>query len=98
MNIPDGHRQVDADGQGGGAREEASDNQQPAEEFGEGGDVSQPGGQAEAVDEFGVVVEAAKHFMGTVSDHNGTESQAHQQEGKRLQTIEVAQIILRKDL
>jgi hypothetical protein len=33
-----------------------------------------------------------------VSDHDGAERQAHHHEGKRLQTIEVAQVILRKDL
>jgi hypothetical protein len=41
------------------------------------------------------LVQSAEYFLGTVGDHNHTQRQAHDQQGKGLEAIEVSQIFLR---
>jgi hypothetical protein len=41
-----------------------------------------------------MVEQAAKHFVITMSEHDGAQRQTHHEEGKRLQTIEIAHSFL----
>ena len=93
VNFGDGDGKVDADGESGGAGEETDENKDAAEEFGEGRKIGAPAGEAEAGDELNVVVKSAENFMVAMSGHNGAQSKAHNEESKRLQAIEVTQVI-----
>jgi len=77
VNFCDGDRHIDADSEGGGAGEEADQQEQSAEEFREGGEIAGPGGQTKAMNELGVVLQAAEHFVVSVADHDGAQSEAH---------------------
>lgn len=93
MNFDNGHGKIDADGESRGASEEADENKDAAEKFGEGGKVGAPAGEAEAGDELNVVVKSAENFMVSMSGHNGAQSETHNEESERLQAIEVTQVI-----
>jgi len=95
VDFPNGDRQVDADGEGGGAGEESGQNQQATEKLGEGRDVAQPAGQAHAGHELREMMQAAENLVISVGDHNRAQCEAHDEKGKGLQTVEIAQIVLR---
>jgi hypothetical protein len=91
VHLPDRDAKVNANGERGDAGEKASQEKYSAEEFGERGNVTRPGGQAEAGDKFGVVMQASENFVSAVHDHNGTQGKSHDKKRKWLQTFEVAQ-------
>lgn len=91
VDFDDGDDHVDANRKGGHASEEANQDEQTAKEFGEGREISAPGGKAEAGDELNMVVKSAEDFMVTVVDEDGAESKAHDEEREGLKAIEVAQ-------
>jgi hypothetical protein len=86
-----GDAHINTEGKGGHASEQADQNENSAEEFGEGGKISAPGGKPEAGDELNVVVKAAENLVVSVVEKNEAQRQAHDQECEGLQTIEVAQ-------
>jgi hypothetical protein len=96
VNFGDGDGQIDADGKSSCSSEQAKENEQAAKEFGKGGEVGCPPGQAKARDELNVVVEPSENLLISVTDHDSAKSKAHDEERKRLQTIEVAQVFLRQ--
>ncbi len=95
VDFGDGDRQIDADGEGSGAGEQADKHEQAAKELGKGGEISRPGREAETGDELNVVVKSAENLVISMADHDGAESEAHDEERERLQAIKVAQVVLR---
>jgi len=96
VHFGDGYGEVDAEGEGGDTRKQARQHQQATHELGEGGDVGGPGGESEAGDEVGMVMESTEYLVVSVGEHDGSKSDAHDQERKGLQTIEVTQLALRR--
>ena len=93
VHLGDGDREIDADAEGGYAGEQAEQQEQSAEELGEGREVGRPARESEAGDEVGVVVESAENLVVAVDKHDGAESEAHDEEREGLQAIEVAQVV-----
>jgi hypothetical protein len=91
MHLPDRDAKVNANGERGDAGEKACQQEYPAQELGERGNVTGPGGQAKAGDKFGVMMQASENFVGAVHDHNGTQGKSHGKKRKWLQAFEVAQ-------
>jgi hypothetical protein len=91
VNFGDGNAEIETDGKTGDAGEQADEYQQAAKEFGEGGEVSGPGGKSQADDELHVMVKASEDFVISVAKHNGAQGKAHDKEGEGLQAIEVVQ-------
>lgn len=91
MHLPDRSAKINANGKCGDSREKASQQEYPAQELGERGNVTGPGGQAEAGHKLGVMMQAAENFVGAVHDHNGTQGKSHDKKRKWLQAFEVAQ-------
>ena len=89
--LPDRDAKVNANGQRGGASEKAGQQEYPAQELRKRGNVTGPGGQAEAGHKLGVLMQASENFVGAVDDHNGTQGKSHDQKRKWLQAFEVAQ-------
>ncbi len=52
-----------------------------AKEFSEGRKVGGPGRESEAGDELSMVLQSAENFVVSVTDHDGAESEAHNEEG-----------------
>jgi hypothetical protein len=73
VHLDYGDAQIDADGKGRDASEEAKEDEDGAKEFGEGRDVGGPGRETEAGDKLGVVVESAENFVVSVDEHDGSE-------------------------
>lgn len=94
MNFPDGDGEVDADGERRGTREEPHQDEQTPDKLGAKGQIAHPCGNAEAADKLGEMMQAARDFVISVSDHDDAESQSHDEKSKRLQTIEIAQAFL----
>ena len=92
VHLGDGDRHVDANRKSSHPSEQAEQNQQTTEKFGEGGKVCTPGGKAQAGDELNMVLKAAKDFMVSVVENNGAEHEAHHEKCERLQAIKVAQV------
>jgi hypothetical protein len=93
MDLQDGDGEIDADSDGGDAGEQAQQQEQAAEEFGEGGKISAPGWKPEMGDHINVVVESAENLVVSVDKHDGAESETHDEEREGLQAIEVAQVV-----
>ncbi len=91
VHLGDGDGHIDADGKSSHASEQAQQDEQAANEFGEGGEVGGPGRESEAGDQLSMVVESAEDFVVSVADHDGAEGEAHDEERERLQAVEVAQ-------
>jgi len=89
----DGDGEIDADSECRDAGEEAEQDEQGAKEFGEGGDVGGPGGETEAGNKLGVVVESAENFVVSVEEHDEAQGEAHDEEGEGLQAVEVAHVV-----
>jgi hypothetical protein len=96
VNFGDGDRQINADGEGGYAREQAEQDEDAAEEFCERREIAGPGWEPEAGDELSVVVESAENFVVSVAEHDCAERKAHDEKRERLQAIKVAHGILRR--
>jgi len=102
MHLPDGDRQVNANRECRSSSEESGKDEQAAEEFRKGRNITEPRRQAEAGDKLRVVMQSAKHLVIAMSGHDRAQRQAHHQQSQRLQTIEVTQNsplrdLLRKD-
>jgi hypothetical protein len=93
VHFGNGDGEIDADGKGGDASEEAEQNEQPAEELREGGEISRPARKSEAGDQVRVVVKATENLVVTVDEHDGTQGETHEKEREGLQAIEVAHVI-----
>jgi hypothetical protein len=94
VEFNDGNGEIDADGEGSHAREQAQQDEQAAKEFGKGGEVRGPSREPEAGDKLGVVMKSAEDLVVAVVEHNGAQGKAHDEECEGLQTVEVAQAIL----
>jgi hypothetical protein len=94
MHFPDGDAEIDADSEGSGAGEESDDEQQPAEELCECRDIAQPRGKSHAADGMSEAMQSAENLVITVRGHDSAEHHTHHEKSQRLQTIEVAQIVL----
>jgi hypothetical protein len=90
MHFPDRDAKVNANGKRGDAREKSSQQEYPAQEFSERGNVTGPAWQAEAGHKVGVMMQASENFVGAVHDHNGTQGNSHDEKRKWLQTFKVA--------
>ena len=97
VHFPDRNHQIDADGECRSSGEESDQNEQSANKFGKGGQVGGPARQSQAGDKLHVVMEPSEDLVISVSDHDGTQREAHGEESEWLQTIEVAQGFLRKE-
>jgi hypothetical protein len=97
VHFGDGDAHIHAKRESGNAGKQADKDEDSAEKFGESGDVSTPGRKAQAGNELNVMMKAAKNFVISVDEKNDSERQAHNQERERLQSIEVAQEILRRE-
>jgi hypothetical protein len=84
VDFDDGDGEINADREGGSAREQADEYEDAAKEFGESGEISSPARQAEAGDELNVVMQAAEYFVITVDDHYHAQSEAHNEKCKGL--------------
>jgi len=93
VDLGDGYGQIDADGASSHASEQAQQDEQAANEFGEGGEVGGPGRESEAGDELSVVLQSAENFVVSVIDYDGAKSEAHHEERERLQAVEVAHVV-----
>lgn len=82
---------INADSESRGAGEQANEDEQPAEELGEGGKIGGPGGKSEAGDEVSMLLKSAENLVISVSDHDGAKRKAHDKKCEGLQSIEVAQ-------
>ena len=91
VHLGDGDGHVDADGASSHASEQAQQDEQAANEFGEGGEVGGPGRESEAGDNLSMVVKSAEDFVISVADHDRAEGEAHDEEREGLQAVEVAQ-------
>ena len=94
VRLGDGDRQINAKGEASYASEQPQQNEQAAEEFGEGGDVGGPGRKPQAGDKLSMVVKSTENLVVAVVEHDGAQDEAHDEEGERLQAVEVAQEIL----
>jgi hypothetical protein len=95
VHLEDGDRQVDADGKRGHAGEQAKQDQQAPNEFGKRGKIGSPGWEPEAGDELSMVLETAENLVLSVVEHDGTQGEAHDEECKGLQAVEMAHGVLR---
>lgn len=79
MEVHFGNRDthIDADGEGSHASEQADQNEDSAEEFGEGREVSAPGGKAEAGDELNVMMKAPENLVVSVDEKYEAQREAH---------------------
>jgi len=93
VHLGDGDGEIDADGKSSHPSEQAQQQEQTAKEFSEGRKVSGPGGESEAGDELGVVMESAENFVVSVVKHNRAQGEAHDEESEGLQAIKVAQAV-----
>ena len=91
VNFGDGDTQIDANGKGSRASEEAQQHEHATKELGKGREVCGPSRQSKAGDELSVVVKAAKNFLITVAHHDGAKCEPHDEQRKWLETIKVAQ-------
>lgn len=92
MHFGDSGGHVDANRECRGAGEETDKNQQTSEELCKRREICRPAGQAETLHKLNMVMKSAENFVITVDDKNNAQGQAHNKKGKRLQTIEVAQV------
>ncbi len=93
MHFRDGNGHVDENGESGSTGEKTDENQQASEELCKRREICGPARQAETRHKLNVVMKSAENFVITVDSHNYTQRKAHHEQGKRLQTIEVAQVI-----
>ena len=93
MNLPDSNAKVDTDGKGRHPSEESDQQQQSANQFGECGNVTQPGGKPHTSNHVGEVPEAAKDFVVAVNAHNCAERQPHDKKRQGFEAIEITQVM-----
>ena len=93
VHLGDGYAQVDADREGSEASEQAQQHEEATQELGKGREIGSPGGQSKAGDQLRMVVKTTEDFGVSVADHDGAQSQAHDEECERLQAIEIAQVV-----
>jgi len=84
VDFDDGDAEVDTDGKSSHASEQAQQDEQAAEEFGEGGEVGGPGRESEAGYKLSMVVESPENLVVSVVEHDGAQGEAHDQECERL--------------
>jgi hypothetical protein len=89
--LRDGHRQIDADGEGSGASKQAKQDEQSAEKLGERREIPGPGRQSETGHEVRMLLQSAENLVVSVANHYGTQGESHDEQCERLQPIEVAQ-------
>jgi hypothetical protein len=89
----DGDGHVDADGKRRHTSKQAQQDEQAAKELGEGGEIRCPGWQSEAGDKLSMLVESTENLMVSVVYDDCAQSQAHDEECERLQTIEEAHVV-----
>ena len=63
--------------------EQPQQNQETAEEFGEGGEIPTPCGKSEAGNELNMVVKPAEHFVVSVVEKNNAQGEAHNEQSPR---------------
>lgn len=80
VHFRDGDAEIDADRESGHASEQADQAQQATKEFGEGREVSAPGGKSEAGNQLNMLVKAAEDLVITVADHDGAKGETHDEE------------------
>src|SRR5271154_184500 len=76
VHFGDGDRHIDADGESGGAGEQADKHEHAAKELGKGGKIGGPAGESEASHELNVVVKSAENLVISVADHDCAERDA----------------------
>ena len=91
MNLPDGHRQVDADRKRSRTSEESRDDQQSTEQFRERRHIPKPGRESHSSDHVSEVLQATENLVISVNSHDGAQGEAHYEKCERLKTIEVTQ-------
>jgi hypothetical protein len=91
VHFGDGDAYIDAKRESGNAGEQADEDEDSAEKFGESRDVCTPGRKAQAGNQLNVMMKAAENLVISVNEKNDSERQAHDQQRERLQSIEVAQ-------
>jgi hypothetical protein len=88
----DGDRHVDADGKSRGTGKQADNHKHAAKELGEGGEICGPARKSKAGDELNVMVKSAENLVISVANHDGAQSETHDEQSERLQAIKVAQV------
>lgn len=91
VDFRNGNGKINADSESRGAGEQANEDEEPAEELGEGGKIGGPGGKSEAGNEVSMLLKSAEDLVISVSDHDGAKRKAHEKKCEGLQSIEVAQ-------
>ncbi len=84
MNFRNGHTQIDADGESGGAGEQTNQDEQTTEKLGEGGKIGGPGGKSEAGDEVSMLLKSTENLVISVTDHDGAQGETHDKKRERL--------------
>jgi hypothetical protein len=69
VHLGDGCGQIDADGEGGYAREQTEHDEDPSEELGEGREITGPGRESETVDELSVVLQSSENLVVAMAEH-----------------------------
>ncbi len=94
-----GYKHVAGDHEGGEAGKEAKKDEDASNEFGEGGDVAEPMGEAKRGDEVAVVIESGERvaaveaagrddFAVAVVDHRAAEDEAQKEGPPGLEAVE----------
>ena len=94
MHFPYGNGEIDANREGSRASEESRQDKNAAGKLGNGGDITEPARKSEAGNVLREMVQASEDLVVAVSDHDEAQSQTHENQGKRLKAIEIAQSIL----
>src|SRR5712692_1352099 len=89
VHLPDGHAEVNTNGQGGKAGEESSDDRNPAEELRPRREIGPPAWQAQAADHLNMMGEAAKNLGVSMTNHDHAQHHAQDEQRQRLKTVEV---------
>jgi hypothetical protein len=76
----DRHSEIDANGERGNPGEESGKNQQATEEFGESGNVSEPGGNAEAGHKVRMLMQTSEDLVGSMGEHGESQRKTHDQQ------------------
>ena len=90
MHLRDGHTQINEDGDGKAASKQAQDHENPAHEFDEGGDITQPCRDAKARDETTEVMQVTEYLVRAMANHHRAQDNAQYHQRQRLHAIEIA--------
>ena len=93
MNLPERNAKVDTDGKRRQPSEESDQQQQPANQFRECGNVTQPGRKPHTSHHLGEVPEAGKDFVVAVNAHDCAERQPHDEKRQGFEAVEMTQIM-----